>query len=84
MKLKLVCYGIFFSAVEVVFIHLNQVNKTCPSTLIWASYQSLLLQYLMGDMESKYTELAPNAIKKECARTDDVIFPISEICDNTA
>ena len=84
MKLKWVCYGKFFSAGEVAFIHLNQVNKTCPSTLIWASYQSLLLQYLMGVMESIYTELALNAIKKECARTDNVIFLISEICDNTA
>ena len=31
-------------------------------------------------MESINTDLALDAIENECARTDNVIFPISEIC----
>ena len=34
-------------------------------------------------MESIYTELALYGSKNECARTDNVIFPISEVCDGT-
>ena len=34
-------------------------------------------------MESIYTELALYGIKKECARTDTVFLPISEVCDGT-
>ena len=33
-------------------------------------------------MESIYTELALHGSKNECARTDDVHFPISVICDS--
>ena len=36
-----------------------------------------------GDMESRYTELALYGSKNECARTDNVYFPISEVCDGT-
>ena len=32
-------------------------------------------------MESIYTELALYGSKNECARTDNVYFPISEVCD---
>ena len=32
-------------------------------------------------MESRYTELALNGSKNECARTDIVFLPISEVCD---
>ena len=73
MKLKWVCSIIFFTDGEVVFIHSDQEDKTCPSTLIWASYQSYILQHLRGDMESIYTELTPYGIKIECARTDNVL-----------
>ena len=34
-------------------------------------------------MESIYTELALYGSKDECARTDHVYFPISEVCDGT-
>ena len=34
-------------------------------------------------MESIYTELALYGSKKECARTDNVFLPISEVCDGT-
>ena len=34
-------------------------------------------------MESIYTELALYGSKNECARTDDVFSPISEVCDGT-
>ena len=32
-------------------------------------------------MESIYTELALYGSKNECARTDTVFLPISEVCD---
>ena len=34
-------------------------------------------------MESIYTELALYWSKNECARTENVFFPISKICDGT-
>ena len=34
-------------------------------------------------MESIYTELALYGSKNECARTENVFFPISEVCDGT-
>ena len=34
-------------------------------------------------MESMHTELALYGNKNECARTDNVLFPISEVCDGT-
>ena len=34
-------------------------------------------------MESIYTELALYGSKNECARTDTVFLPISEVCDGT-
>ena len=34
-------------------------------------------------MRSIYTELALHGIKNECARTDIVFLPISEVCDGT-
>ena len=37
----------------------------------------------MGNMESIYTELALNGSKNECARTDTVLLPISEVCNGT-
>ena len=35
-------------------------------------------------MESIYTKLALYDSKNECARTDTVFLPISEVCDETA
>ena len=37
----------------------------------------------MGDMESIYTKLALYGSKHFCATTDNVFFPISEVCDGT-
>ena len=34
-------------------------------------------------MESKYNNLALYGSKNECAWTDNVFFPISEVCDGT-
>ena len=34
-------------------------------------------------MESIYTKLALYGSKNECARTDTVFYPISEVCDGT-
>ena len=34
-------------------------------------------------MESIYTELALYGSKNECARTDTVFLPLSEVCDGT-
>ena len=34
-------------------------------------------------MESIYTELAFYGITNECARTDNIISPVSKICDGT-
>ena len=34
-------------------------------------------------MESIYTELALYGSKNDCARTDNVYFPISEVCNGT-
>ena len=34
-------------------------------------------------MESMYTELALYGSKNERARTDNVFFPLSEVCDGT-
>ena len=34
-------------------------------------------------MESIYAELALYGSKNECARTDAVFLPISEVCDGT-
>ena len=61
-----------------------QLNKICPDTLIWPSSQSYLLEYLMGVMESIYTELALYGSTNKCARTDTVFLPISEVCNGTA
>ena len=58
-------------------------GKKCPSTLIWASYQSSLVQYLRGDLQSIYTELAVYGSKNEDATTDNAFSPISEICNGT-
>ena len=40
MRLKLLCYSLFYPAGQVVFIHLDQDDKTCSSTIILASSQS--------------------------------------------
>ena len=37
----------------------------------------------MEVMDSIYIELALNGSKNECARTDTVFLPISEVCDGT-
>ena len=40
-------------------------------------------EYLRGDMESKYNGLALYGSKNECARTNNVFFPKSEVCNDT-
>ena len=65
---------------EVVFIHSDQVDKTCPSTFILAPSQGYLLWYIRGDIKSIYTKLALYGSKNECARNDTVFFPISQVC----
>ena len=70
----------FCSTGEVVFIRSDQVDKTCPSTLILASSQGKLLGYIIGYIKSIYPELALYGSKNECARTDTVLFPISQVC----
>ena len=65
---------------QVVFIHSDHSNKTCPSTLILASSQSYFLGYIRVDMESIYPEFALYGDTNERARTDTVFFPISQVC----
>ena len=62
----------FCSTGEVVFIHSDKVEKTCPTALILASSQSI------------YPELALSGSKNECARTAIVFFPISQVCSRGA
>ena len=79
-------YNIYNKKTVSVLAHpfwLDQVDKTFPSTLIWASNQSLLLQYFRGYMESIYTKLVLYVSKNECARTGNVFSPISEVCNGT-
>ena len=40
-----------------------------------------LQQYLRGNIENIYTELALYGSKDESARTDNVSIPISEVCN---
>ena len=70
----------FCSTGEVVFIHPDQVDETCPSTLILASSQGQLLGYIRGDIKSIYLELALDGSNNKCARTDTVFLPISQVC----
>ena len=58
IKLKYECKGMFHSTGEVVFIHSDQVIKTCPRTFISAFSKGLLLGYIRGDIKSIYPELA--------------------------
>ena len=60
-------------------IHSDQVDEKCPSTLILIASQSLLLENLRGDMKSLNLEVAIYGSKSECARTDTVFFPLSEV-----
>ena len=41
----------------------------------------LHLEYVRGGMRNIYAELALHGIKNECARTNTVFLPISEVCD---
>ena len=43
---------------HVVFIHPDQGNKICHSTFLLASPQSLLQEYICGDMASLNTKFA--------------------------
>ena len=38
------------------------------------------LEYMKGDMECRNPEFALYVCKNNCARTDTVFFPISEVC----
>ena len=60
-----------------------QLYKVCHNTLIWASYQRLLLEYLRGVMESIYAVLTLYGSTNLCATTETVFLPISEVCDGT-
>ena len=70
----------FCSTGEVIFIHLDQMDKTCPSTLILASSQGLLHGQIRGDIRSIQPELALYGSNNRCARTDTVLLPISQVC----
>ena len=70
----------FCSSGEVVFIHSDQVDKTCPSTLIVSYSEGLLLGCIRGDIKSIYPELALDGSKNECTRTDTVFFSLSQVC----
>ena len=83
IKLKWVFYDMFYPLDLNEWRQPLQLYKICPNTLIWASSQSLLLEYLRGVMESRYTELALYCTKNKCPRTDPVFLPISEVCDGT-
>ena len=48
VKPKKLSKGLFYTVGQVLFIHSVQVDKTCSSTLIFATSQSLLLVYLRG------------------------------------
>ena len=61
----------------------SQLYKICSYTLIWASFHSLLLEYLRGVMASILPEVALYGSKNECARTDHVFLPISEVRNDT-
>ena len=65
---------------EVVFIHSDQVDKTCHITLIFASSHGLTSWVHHGDIMNIYPELALYVSKNECARTDTVLFAISQVC----
>ena len=69
----------FCSTGEVVFIHSEKVDKTCPSALIFVSSQGTS-GYIRGYIKSTYPELALSSSKNLCARTDIVFFPISQVC----
>ena len=45
---------------EVVFIKLDQVDKTWPSPFVVALSQRLILDYLRGDIESLKPEFSSN------------------------
>ena len=71
-------------------IKLIQMNKddlsSCTKYALTHSFQlhlraNFLRGYLRGFMESTYTELALKGSKSECARTDTVFLPISEVCN---
>ena len=70
----------FCSTGEVVFIHSDEVDKKCPSTLILAPSQGYFLGYIRGDMKSIYPKLALSGGKNEFAVTDTVFFSISQVC----
>ena len=61
----------------------TKLTKHARSTLILASTQSYLLEYLKGDMESIYTKLALCGSKKEWARTDTLFLYLSEVSKGT-
>ena len=54
--------------------------KTCPSTLILALSQGLLLGQIRGNMKSMYPKLALYSSKSESAQTDTVFILISQVC----
>ena len=60
------------------FLQTFKADKTCPITLILPSSQSLLLEYIKGDMESLYSKFALYGSKNESTRTDTVLSEVSE------
>ena len=65
----------FCTTGQVVFIDLDRVDKTYPSTLVLTSSQSYFLVYIRGDMESMYPEFALYGSKNVCAWTETVFSP---------
>ena len=57
------------------------INGATPSSLSFMS--ELTSTVPQGNMESIYTGLALYGSKTLCARTDNVLFPISEVFNST-
>ena len=49
---------------QVVFVHSDQVDNPCPSSFMLSSSQSLLVEYIRGDMEGLKPEFALCGSKK--------------------
>ena len=71
-----VLLGHFFPGGRVLFIHLDEVDNTWPSTMILVSSQSLFLEGIRGDTERLNTKFALYGSKNQCAGTDTVVFPL--------
>ena len=65
----------FCTVRQVIFIHPDQVDKTCSSTLSLVSSQSLLLEYVREHMDSLRCEFTLYGSQNECSRTNYLVSP---------